>query len=249
MSAYPILPLLGPAEEAELARRVHGDDAEDALAARNELVLHNLGLVGTAAAWAKRRYGGDYDDLFSEGVIALVRAAEGFDPEKHLTRFSTYAVPGIRNRLRDYVLETRHTVSVPNYLQSPKSLKWARERVADRPNLAAKLERNVADAERAVLPFAPIGSGSGDVADGSTDALASLIQRETAERVTAALGELKPLRAYVLAYRMGLCDLERRNRRSLGRELGLTKERVRQIEKLARADMSRVLAPQERACA
>jgi RNA polymerase sigma factor (sigma-70 family) len=96
--------LLTPEQEIELARRVHGDDPADAVAARDELVLCNLGLVGKIVGRMANHWRHlEYDDLFSEALVALVQVAERYDPDTHHTRFSTYAVPDIRGRLRNFV--------------------------------------------------------------------------------------------------------------------------------------------------
>jgi RNA polymerase sigma factor (sigma-70 family) len=216
-------------------------------------VLSNLGLVGSAASSCRRRTGADYDDLFSEGCIALVRAAEGYDPDTHHVRFAAYACPAVKNALRDYVMEDRR-IHVPLYLQQPSMLKMARARVADRPRERANLEQRVECGRAAILPFASLSTATPDdrphdIADRQPSPLETLIQHETAERITVALGELKPLRAYVIAHRMGLCGVAVRTIYALACEMGLSKQRVFQIEHSARADLARVLAPAERACA
>jgi RNA polymerase sigma factor (sigma-70 family) len=95
--------LLTPEQEIELARRVHGSDPADALAARDELVLCNFGLVGKIVGRMANHWRHlEYDDLFSEALLALVKVAERYDPDRHHTRFSTYAVPDIRGRLRSF---------------------------------------------------------------------------------------------------------------------------------------------------
>lgn len=231
--------LLTAGEEIDLARRVHGTDPADAIAARNEFVLHNLGLVGKAAAWYRRRSGLDYDDLFSEGMLGLITAAEGYDPDTHHTRFSTYASPTVFSALQQVVVDSA-LVRVPKYLQAGRP-----PHATSSPARAAQQAQCIARGQAALQGPRSLDPES-DAADPAPSPLNALVTHETQARVLAALGKLPPLRAYILAHRRGLCGLAPRTLRSMAAELGLCRERIRQIEVLAAAELARkiqTLAP------
>jgi RNA polymerase sigma factor (sigma-70 family) len=178
-------PRLTAEQEIELARRVHGSDPADAKAARDELVLHNFGLVGHIVGnivkhWPRL----DYDDLFSEAMVALVQVAERYDPDTHHTRFSTYAVPDIKGRLRNYVKTAR-----------PPS--WPI--VEDRPD-----------------PAPPV--------------LERIVTTEELSAAVAALNELAPLRAYVIARRYGVGEPQVSTLREIARDLDCSYEYIRKVE-------------------
>ena len=100
--------LLTPEQEIELARRVHGSDAADAIAARDELVLHNVRLAYQVAGRMAQTWPRiEHDDLLSEAMVALVQVAERYDPDTHHTRFSTYAIPDITGRLLNFARQKR----------------------------------------------------------------------------------------------------------------------------------------------
>ena len=138
-------PLLTAREEVALSRLIHGDDPEAALKARNELVERNLGLVGMAAGWYVRNMRHvDHDELMSEGMVALISAAELYTPWTSKARFSTYAGRAIFNNLREWMCLDR-TVHVPKYLQDPNQVRLKLAHVHERtPARRAILERNLA---------------------------------------------------------------------------------------------------------
>jgi RNA polymerase sigma factor (sigma-70 family) len=243
--------LLTAEEEIALARRVHGPDRADALAARNELVLRNLGLVGRAVGYYRMKSGSDHDDLFSEGVLGLIRAAELYDPERH-TRFSTYAMPAVFHAVRTYVNRDR-PIKIPNYLQEPSQVQSVLERSRTAQS-KRRLDFNVRAAADAIVSFASLsqsadGDHRPDVPDRRPSPLDTLIQHETADQVVQALGQIPPLRAYILAHRLGLCGVPERTLRELGSELSLTRERIRQLEVQAKLDLTAALARDRRSCA
>src|ERR1700744_478654 len=105
--AFSQHPLLTPAEERRLARRIERGD----LAAKDRLVRSNLRLVASVA----RRYVGrglPMEDLLQEGVVGLIRASEKYDWRRG-TRFSTYAVPWIRQAITHALANTSRLVRLP----------------------------------------------------------------------------------------------------------------------------------------
>jgi len=188
--------LLTPEEEIELARRVHGDDPADARAARDELVLHNLGLVGKIAGRMANHWRSlEYDDLFSEALVALVQVAERYDPDTHHTRFSTYAVPDIRGRLRNFASQklSRRSGSIPDL---------------------------------------------DNQADPTPPALERIISDEEFGIAVSALARLAPLKAYVIARRYGIGELEVSSLRDIASDVGCSYEYVRQLERKAISQLS-----------
>ena len=182
--------LLTPEQEIELARRVHGDDPADALAARDELVLHNLGLVGKIVGRMANHWRHlEYDDLFSEALVALVQVAERYDPDTHHTRFSSYAVPDIRGRLR---------------------------------NFASQKRRHVRD-----------GQTRAELGDPAPPVLERIIAAEEIGAAALALGELEPMKAYIIARRYGLNDLQASTLEQIAADTGYTRQRIRQLELIA----------------
>jgi RNA polymerase sigma factor (sigma-70 family) len=135
------LALLTAEEEVALAREVHGPDRDASVAARNKLVLHNLGLIGMALTYYRKRCDADFDDLFSEGVLGLLRAAELFDPDRH-TRFSTYALPAILHQIRSFVRRD-HLVHVPNYIQDPVQVRIKLKEARTRRSKSTRKQANI----------------------------------------------------------------------------------------------------------
>jgi RNA polymerase primary sigma factor len=121
-------PLLGPAEERDLANRVGAGDTE----ARDHLVRANLRLVVSIA----KGYAGKglpLEDLISEGNLGLMRAAEGFDPAVG-ARFSTYATYWVRQSIQKAIVATGKRVRVPAYMAG-LLIKWRRASSALREGL------------------------------------------------------------------------------------------------------------------
>ena len=247
------VPLLTAEEERTLALRVAAGDG----AARDALVRANLRLV-TANVGRYRGLGLDPMDLAGEGNLGLIRAAETFRAA-YGTRFSTHAVRLIRQAIRRAV-QTRGTlVRVPTNLRTP--LRWRREREAaltqelGREPGPAELARALAISrglarreEAALAASAVITQDVGDVDEARVrpSSIAEAEAREETARLAGRLaGLLRAIPARereVVALRFGLGGAEHPlTLEAAGRELGVTRERVRQIE--ARAlDRLRVAA-------
>ena len=190
-------PLLTAQQEIELARRVHGPDPADSIRARDELVLSNFGLAGSVVKHVmRRRTGRDYDDLFSEAMVALVTAAERYNPDTRPARFSSYAVPAIRNRLRHYT-DAETLVRVPNYVQDSESVARMMERKA-RPTSRRKLRDNVRDAKAARRPmlslsFAPVAEPECSPADPRPEPLEAMVRHEDFMNMLDVINQLDPI--------------------------------------------------------
>jgi RNA polymerase primary sigma factor len=239
-------PLLTAAEEVELAKRVERGDQD----AKDQMIKSNLRLV---ISIAKRYQGHDLPllDLIQEGIIGLIRAVEKFDWRKGF-KFSTYATWWIRQAVQRGVANKSRTIRIPVHI-SEREQKLAR---AER-ELRGRLQREPTDeevAERAQLPLAqlhevrraaravtsldrPVGD-EGDVSFGDLMANEDAPPPEEEVRVTLghealhrALAELPEREREVLKLRYGLNgDVDPASLEEIGRRLGVTRERVRQIE-------------------
>jgi RNA polymerase primary sigma factor len=242
--------LLRPAEELELARRIEQGD----LAAKDRMICANLRLVvSVARQYASSGPGLPFLDLVQEGMLGLIRAVEKFDHRKGF-RFSTYATWWIRQaveRARDGKADTiRLPVNVVRrqrkVARAEAALTAELDRTPTDQELAAAAEltlddlRAMRDVARAVASLdrrmgdsaddATFGELLGDDAPGPEE-LAELSVRRDALR--QALAELPDRERAVVRLRYGLSGAEPAPLREIGRRLGLTPERVRQIESAA----------------
>jgi RNA polymerase sigma-32 factor len=245
--------LLTRDEEFALARRWREDDDERAL---HDLVRAYTRLViATAARF--RNYGLPMGDLVQEGNVGLMQAAARFEPDREV-RFSTYAAWWIRSAMQDYILRNWSIVRTGTTAAQKSlffNLRRLRAKIADvsggpltlegRQKIAADLKVDIADVESMEMRLgaadqslnAPVSESSEDdwqdfLADARPspeDVVIGLRDSDTRSRwLGEALGELSPRERTIIH--------ERRLREDgatleeLGRELGVSKERVRQLE-------------------
>ncbi len=247
-------PLLSGEEEKGLANRVaHGDPQ-----AREHMVKANLRLVVNIA----RGYLGkglSLEDLIEEGNLGLLRAVEGFDGTMD-TRFSTYASYWIKQSIRRAVMNTGKPIRLPAYMVSLLS-KWRRavtvltdhlgrtptpDEVGRALRLSKKKVGIVAKAIR-VNNLTPhpesveedgliLGEVLTDDRSRAPDDL--LIEADDLDRVLFRLSQLDDREAAVIRMRFGLEPYAPMTLREVGERLGLTRERVRQLENQALLKLS-----------
>lgn len=237
------IPLLSREQEVELARRVRAGDE----AAKQRLIEANLRFVVQVA----RRYlsrGLPLPDLIEEGNLGLIRAVEKFEPDRGV-RFATYAAWWIRHAITRALANQARMIRLPvhvemllgRYVKEQQRLTQLLGRAPTVAELAQALgttEEQVEELEEIRQPpvslDAPLGA-RGQVADLVTDATAdptaalTALFRERADLVSV-LDDLAANERRVLRRRFGLEGNEPQTLEAIGRELGLTRERVRQIE-------------------
>ena len=250
-------PLLTTEQEQALGRRARAGD----LAARDELVRCNVRLVIAVAEQTMRRCPRllPFEDLVQEGQLGLLKAIEKFDPERGL-RFSTYATWWVRQAMGQALADHGRTIRLPvhmgekvHHLARAEAVLFAT--TGERPTaveLAAHLGWPVAQVERcraalqrsrpasldAELEGSQVGHDGATLGDLIADErqpapIEAVADRERRTLAVELLALLPERQRDILILRYGLDGGRPQTLETIGQRLGLTRERVRQLEKLA----------------
>ncbi len=245
LSEIGFSPLLTAEEEVFFARKaLKGCDAS-----RKRMIESNLRLVVKIS----RRYnnrGLALLDLIEEGNLGLIRAVEKFDPERGF-RFSTYATWWIRQTIERAIMNQTRTIRLPIhvvkelnvYLRTARELAQKLDHEPTAEEIAEKLDKPVEDVSKMLRLNERISSVDTPIGGDSDKVLLDIIADDRCKgpelktqnddinnNIVHWLEQLNPKQREVLARRFGLLGYEPSTLENVGKEIGLTRERVRQIQ-------------------
>ena len=239
------IPLLTAKQEIELSKKVHEGDMD----AREKMIRSNLRLVISIA----KRYinlGVPLSDLIEEGNIGLMRGVEKFDPDRGF-RFSTYAAWWIKQGISRAIIDQGKMIRVPVYMNEEifkykKAIEYLTHKLNRKPSMSEIAKRlkvpvgRAREFENSIAKMSSLDAPIGEDGDGkikdiiedqnmvSPDALMESFFAK--ERTSRFLKNLNDRERTVLELRYGLLDGENHTLAHIAKVLGVSRERVRQIE-------------------
>jgi len=250
-------PLLSADEEKSLGRRII---EENDPMARDRMIRSNLRLVVNIAKKFTNR-GMPLADLIEEGNLGLLRAVEGFDPEQG-SRFSTYASWWIKQSIKRSLINAVQPIHIPAYMvemiarwkQATLMLEEKLGRTPSTEEMSEALElpiKKTGYIKRAVKAFAsptqmPASEESNSLNDMLEDEKTlrpdeAVFNADELATIRKLLTEIDPRESDVLRLRYGIDEEEPLTLKEIGKRVGLTRERVRQIEKETLAKLHAIL--------
>jgi len=250
-------PLLSKEQEQDLARDIQKGNS----AAINDLVESNLSFVAKVAS-EYRNLGIPFEDLLNEGNVGLIEAAHRFDADRD-TKFISYAIWWIRKSILKALAEQTTTVRLPySQMKKVKEIRKAEHALRDQLNrkptreeISKHLHRDIEKVDRVlqhgvheVSLDEPVGKEQDTpLADCITDrerltVEQGMLEREMVHGVSEAFEYLNYQQRTVISYRFGLNRQETLTLQETGNRMGLSRERVRQIECQAKEKMRKVFA-------
>jgi RNA polymerase nonessential primary-like sigma factor len=256
LNAIGLQALLSAEEEKSLARKLKAGD----MLARKKMIEANLRLV-VKIAHRYRHRGLSLSDLIEEGNLGLIHAVEKFDPERGF-RFSTYATWWIRQAIDRAVMNQARMVRLPihilkdinNCFKIVKEFAFEKNYFPNQDEIAAEMDRSSEDISEMFVLF-----GGGHPADTSNitdfdhafietlpdesaeDPVAQVEQQKLKDDITFWLKQLPLKYKEVVVRRFGLLGHEPATFEAVGVEMGITRERVRQIQTEALKRLKRLL--------
>ena len=256
------IPLLSAKREIELARLIKKGDKD----AREEMIRSNLRLV-ISIAKKYTNLGIPLSDLIEEGNIGLIKAVEKFDPNRGF-RFSTYAAWWIKQSVSRAIIDQGKMIRIPVYmneeiLKCKKATEELTHKLKRKPT-AGEIAKKLQTSVEKIREFngwiskmssleAPIGEeGEGQVKDIIEDEALMSPDEElesffNKERATELLNMMSKRERDILDLRFGLTDGNTRTLAEIAKKMGVSRERIRQVEAAALKKLRRLIKQQERA--
>ena len=253
-------PLLTAAQEISLSRRIQQQQDP---AAREQMIRSNLRLVVNIAKKFTGR-GLSLSDLIEEGNLGLLRAVEGFDPEQG-NRFSTYGSWWIKQAIKRALINAVQPVHIPAYMVEMIA-RWkaaeadlreklgrppANEELAEHMDLPPRKIRIIKKAVHALASHSQSPKGeNGEALNEMLEATntprpeQAVFDADELEAIRRMLDQIDEREAKILRLRFGLGDTEPLTLKQIGHQLGITRERVRQIQEEAVRKIGAQLAGQ-----